>query len=316
MMAMELWGKWYHEDIDAQLGTSWRSGPSLARPAAAAAEPGSTQGASLPLGFDANSWLRVCGVPCVVANCISARPKDTPPLQLCHQWVNKGAWYTRKLLDEFGSRPRAAGANERRATLEELERAAIRAVARHVRLPPALETATASAATSHPRGLIAFATPIAAADRREYQLYVHVLMSAAMLTQRKPVLPLALCGQTGEWSARSRCIYVMHAAQPNGAQYCVMRPPSPCHGKVALPNELEGVDADHLATVPLPRLSLLNGTVDVVALGRALGAQGRDRRILLIHPGNLASADDLSSLLATPKGWLCTLEHKSCQSAC
>ena len=28
------------------------------------------------------------------------------------------------------------------------------------------------------------------------------------------------------------------------------------------------------------------------------------------------SADDVGNLLATPKGWLCTLEHKSCQAAC
>ena len=50
-------------------------------------------------------------------------------------------------------------------------------------------------------------------------------MSAAMLTQRKPVLPLARCGSFGEWSYGSRCVYVVHAAKPDGARYCVQRPP-------------------------------------------------------------------------------------------
>lgn len=30
----------------------------------------------------------------------------------------------------------------------------------------------------------------------------------------------------------------------------------------------------------------------------------------------LYSADDFSNLLVSSKGWLCTLEHKSCQQAC
>ena len=84
-----------------------------------------------------------------------------------------------------------------------------------------LAAAASLASTSHLRGLIAFASPIAAADRREYQLYVHVLMSAAMLTRRKPVLPLALCGRIGEWSARSLCIYVLHANMFVHAQACL-----------------------------------------------------------------------------------------------
>ena len=140
-------------------------------------------------------------------------------------------------------------------------------------------------------------------------------MSAAMLTGRVPVLPLSLCAQTGEWAERSRCVYVMHARQPK-QRWCVMRPPSPCHGKVALPNALESVAAGDIATAMLPRLPLRNGTVDARSFGRTLGAAGTSQRVLLLDVASLRSADDVSNLLVTPKGWLCTLEHKSCQMAC
>ena len=169
--------------------------------------------------------------------------------------------------------------------------------------------------TSHPTGLVAFRKPLAAADRREYQLYVHLLMTAAMLTNRVPVLPLALCARVGEWSDRSRCVYVMHAT--NGDKWCVQRPPSICHGRVALPNALAGLGEADLGVATLPKLPLLNGTVDVRSLGKALGAgDTRHKRVLLLDVKHLTSADDVGNLLATPKGWLCTLEHKSCQHAC
>ena len=202
------------------------------------------------------------------------------------------------------------------SVLTAVERKAAEKVATRVRVPAALAAASEAAATLHPRGLVAFAHPIPTADRREYQIYVHMLMSAAMLTRRKPVLPLALCAMVGEWSARSRCIYVLHAAHPKGAEYCVQRPPSICHGKVALPNELENVPEAEVGAVTLPRLPLVNGSVNIEALGAALGARGRDRRVLLLDTAALKSADDISNLLVTPKGWLCTLEHKSCQNAC
>ena len=51
-------------------------------------------------------------------------------------------------------------------------------------------------------------------------------------------------------------------------------------------------------------------------LGSALGAAGRDKRVLLLDVSRLVRPDDVSNLLVTPKGWLCTLEHKSCQMAC
>jgi hypothetical protein len=139
-----------------------------------------------------------------------------------------------------------------------------------------------------------------------------------MMTSRVPVLPLALCAQVGEWSDRSRCVYVMHTASAGGEQWCVQRPPSICHGKVALPNALEDADEADIAVVTLPRLPLVNGSVDVARFGEALGgvSGARDRRVLLLDTSALASADDIGNLLATPKGWLCTLEHKSCQNAC
>ena len=40
------------------------------------------------------------------------------------------------------------------------------------------------------------------------------------------------------------------------------------------------------------------------------------QRVLLLDIRALQTANDLSNLLVTPKGWLCTLEHKSCQHAC
>merc|ERR1711871_1781190 len=135
-----------------------------------------------------------------------------------------------------------------------------------------------------------------------------------MLTQRVPVLPLALCGAKGEWSETSRCVYVLHAV--GGTRYCVMRPPSPCHGKIALPNALGRLDSSDFVVARLPKLALLNGSVDVERIGQALGKAGRSQRVVLLDVEALVSADDVSNLLVTPKGWLCTLEHKSCQMAC
>ena len=47
-----------------------------------------------------------------------------------------------------------------------------------------------------------------------------------------------------------------------------------------------------------------------------LTPDAHERRVLLLDTSALVTADDLSNLLVTPKGWLCTLEHKSCQNAC
>lgn len=152
-----------------------------------------------------------------------------------------------------------------------------------------------------------------------------------------------------------------------------MRPPSPCHGKIALPHVLASVSDDEIAVSMLPRLPFVNGTSDAVGFARALASSRRHRsrraatpypscrlahqyhitphhtlthitshpcphyspsqphettppppprarlilsRLLLLDPSNLREYDDLSGLLVTPKGWLCTLEHKSCQHTC
>lgn len=160
--------------------------------------------------------------------------------------------------------------------------------------------------------------PLRSADRREYQLFVHVLMSVAMLTGRLPVLPLAFCNDVGEWAWRSRCVYVLHAQSPKDERFCVMRPPSPCHGKIALPASLQGIGAEEVVVAALPALGLRNASVDVASFAHALGdtLDARDKKLLLIDPTDLQLADDISTLLATPKGWLCTLEHKSCQHTC
>ena len=102
----------------------------------------------------------------------------------------------------------------------------------------------------------------------------------------------------------------------DGRLWCVQRPPSICHGRVALPNALSGIPASDVAVATLPRLPLLNGSVDVRRLGEAVGRAERGRRVLLLDTSRISSADDVGNLLATPKGWLCTLEHKSCQNAC
>ena len=365
IMAMELWGKWFYGDVDAHLGTTTRRLPSKSP---SESEPPRAS----PMGFEAHSWLRVCGVACVVGRCNNLGSKRSN-LPLCYNWMShNGAWNSNP-LSEFGLsesahrlpvpsagraaapslhralwklKRRAGSERERgteiateidgrrgeemgasaeslmysdaRAVLTPIEQRAAEKVAFELKssIPADLAAAADAAATLHPHGLIAFARPLAAADRREYQVYAHILMSAAMLTRRKPVLPLAVCAPSGEWSASSRCIYVLHAAKPPGAEYCVQRPPSICHGKVALPNELEGMPDAEVGTVILPRLALRNGSVDVGALGVALGARARDRRVLLLDTRALVTADDLSNLLVTPKGWLCTLDHKSCQNAC
>ena len=39
-------------------------------------------------------------------------------------------------------------------------------------------------------------------------------------------------------------------------------------------------------------------------------------RLLLLDATALDTPDAVRSLLVSPKGWLCTLDHKSCQAAC
>jgi len=321
-MAMQLWGKWYHRDIAAHLGRSADS-VSAGDPPMLGGEGNEGEAA---MGFDAHSWLRVCGVACAVGKCTRGRRERA--VEPCASWVLSTPWHANALeaYTRRGGHRRAGHAASPAAAsqtspqpqpqppLTPSEKRAATFVATQVSIPPALAAGVASATTTHPKGLIAFRTPLATADRREYQLYVHLLMSAAMVTSRVPVLPLALCAAMGEWGERSRCVYVMHAS--DGQRWCVQRPPSICHGKVALPNALNGLSSSEVATVHVPRLPLLNGTVHVEAFGAALGGGSVASRVLLLDTSLLSSADDVGNLLATPKGWLCTLEHKSCQHAC
>ena len=96
-----------------------------------------------------------------------------------------------------------------------------------------------------------------------------------------------------------------------------MRPPSACIDHIALPSDLSGVARDQVAVAQLPQLPLRDAKVDAVAFARALAdAGGTDKQLLLLDTDALTSPDDVSSLLVSPKGWLCTLEHKSCQHTC
>ena len=71
--------------------------------------------------------------------------------------------------------------------------------------PPSIVQATALVGTTHPQGYVAFRYPLHAIDRREYQLYVHILHSAAALTGRVPVLPLAYCRSATHISTVAAC---------------------------------------------------------------------------------------------------------------
>ena len=298
LMAMQIWGKWYYSEVARHLGAlpgRWDH-ERTTNDAKDAAQP--------EAGFDPHSWLRVCGTACAVGRCLGSGGRAWGKTSLCYEWLQSTSWRDH-VLRSWASGPlgkRTAKPEIMRnppAPLTPLEAWARSFVEKQEATPPALARAVDAASTRHAKGLIAFLRPIAAADRREYQLYVHLLMSAAMLTQRVPVLPLAVCAKLGEWSERSRCVYVMHAS--DGQKWCVMRPPSPCFGKVALPNALEAAGDHEVERVVLQSLGLRSGSVDVEAFGRQLGAAGRNKRVLLLDRSRLMSADDVSNLLVTPK---------------
>lgn len=348
LAAMQLWGKWYYRDVGAQLSrgqdATARGGVGSVAGGGGQGGGGGGRGRGKPhfkgsdgwvheqSGFDAHSWLRVCGDLCAVGNCLKPpRGRGGGPgsrgdgfISLCHSWLEKSSWQAKPMSEWANAHPAASRALQQQmiagvvptapfvTLLEVWARRQAEQLAPPMPLP--LAHAVASARTLHPAGLIAFSRPLAAADRREYQLYVHLLMSAAMLSGRVPVLPLSLCASIGEWAEHSRCVYVMHTR--DGQRWCVMRPPSPCLGKIALPNSLEGVADSEIAVARLPRLPLRNGSVDVISFGGVIASAGVSSRVLLLDIAGLRSADDVSNLLVTPKGWLCTLEHKSCQMAC
>jgi hypothetical protein len=127
---------------------------------------------------------------------------------------------------------------------------------------------------------------------------------------------LLLCRQGGEWGEFARCSFVLRAADTN-EPYCVMRPPSACIDRVALPSEIPEVPPEQVVVARLPQLPLRDGKVDGAAFARALAdAGGTDKQLMLLDIEDLTSPDDVTSLLFSPKGWLCTAEHKSCQFTC
>ena len=78
-MAMQLWGKWYHRDLKVHLG---RSADSVS-----IGEAGSS--GKEAMGFDAHSWLRVCGVACAVGRCTGGGKKEDPRENIspCTEWI-------------------------------------------------------------------------------------------------------------------------------------------------------------------------------------------------------------------------------------
>lgn len=172
----------------------------------------------------------------------------------------------------------------------------------------------------HPQGLVAFLHPLVAANRKEYQLWARLLHSAAMITGRRPVLPLAHCSASGEWSETSRCVFVLQSVAPytgKAGRYCVQRPPSNCYGRIAMPAAVEGVPEEERATVRLGELLEGKGGPDTLGFARQLNAPTLlPARLLLLDATALDTPDAVRSLLVSPKGWLCTLDHKSCQNAC
>ena len=87
--------------------------------------------------------------------------------------------------------------------------------------------------------------------------------------------------------------------------------------RVALPSALPEVPPGERVVARLPQLPLRDGKVDGAAFARALAdAGGTEKQLMLLDIEALTSADDVTSLLLSPKGWLCTAEHKSCQFTC
>ena len=197
----------------------------------------------------------------------------------------------------------------------------------HAPKPPSSESLRARAAqrnwsraltTAFLPALVAFRHVLHVSSRQEYQLWVTLLHGVALLTGRRPVLPLAACARHGEWAEASRCVWVMHATVPQRTRLCVMRPPSNCWQRIALPSDLARVRAADVAVARLPWLGLRDdGDVDVAGMERALGSDdARRARLLLLDLDDLASAEQLSNLLIGPRGSLCELDQRGCQSTC
>ena len=220
--AMRLWGRWHQPDISAQLASVALRPSAAPRPlgprSATAKPPLPPAPRPRPFGLDAHSWLRACGLACGYGDCEEHNQHSDarPRLRLCAEWLHQTTWRVSPLRAwvreqqkkrekegrdaEGGEHPPLAQASLRKGDLGgelggELEAQIRREASEMVAVPPDLAAATSRAAARHPAALVAFRRPLVVADRREYQLYVHLLHSAAMLSGRRPVLPLAHCNQ-------------------------------------------------------------------------------------------------------------------------
>ena len=205
---MRLWGRWHQPDISAQLA-SVALRPSAASlplaPRSASARPVPTP-RPRPFGLDAHSWLRACGLACGHGDCEehNQRSDARPRLRLCAEWLHQTTWRVSPLRAWVRQQQQQRKKEGRVAEGEgglggelggELEAQIRREALEVVAVPAELAEATSRAAARHPAALVAFRRPLVVADRREYQLYVHVLHSVAMLSGRRPVLPLAHCNR-------------------------------------------------------------------------------------------------------------------------
>ena len=225
---MRLWGRWHQPDISAQLASVALRPSAAPRPLAPRSPTARPPLAPRPrpFGLDAHSWLRACGLACGYGDCEERNQHSDarPRLRLCAEWLHQTTWRVSPLRawvrqqqhmrkkegrEAEGARPPPlAQASRRKGDLEgdlggdlegelggDLEAQIRREASEVVAVPAELAEATSRAAARHPAALVAFRRPLVVADRREYQLYVHLLHSVAMLSGRRPVLPLAHCNQ-------------------------------------------------------------------------------------------------------------------------
>lgn len=84
-----------------------------------------------------------------------------------------------------------------------------------------------------------------------------------------------------------------------------------------MPEAIATIGGEQRATVVLRQLPAIDEGINVGAFARLVNDPALlSKRLLLLDASQLASPDALRTLLASPKGWLCTLDHKSCQNAC
>jgi hypothetical protein len=257
-------------------------------------------------GFDAHRWLRECGASCAFFDCPHR----------CEDWVHgRGKGGTPSWLP-LAPPPSPSAA---------LPGAGFPSV-------PDIQARIRALQATHPQALISMRYPLRVSGRREYQLYVRALFGAAAITGRRPLLPLASCNVEGEWAETSRCVYAVHydantthhdsgggGSMGSGLQrLCVMRPPSDCHGRIALPQEAVGVPAKDVAVAMAPRLDGSGAEGRLLQLSNALGADAATRgaKLLLMDMSDIRTPEALMALHIGRRKWLCPLDVKACVQTC